>query len=92
VVSALKTLSREVAREGITINSIATGLVETDRFRAIYDTPEKRARALGEHPMGRPASPDEFAPLVAFLCGEPARYVTGQTIAIDGGVVAGLFG
>ena len=92
VVSALKTLSREVAKEGITINSIATGLVETDRFRSLYDTPEKRARALGEHPMGRAASPDEFAPLVAFLCGEPARYVTGQTIAIDGGVVAGLFG
>jgi 3-oxoacyl-[acyl-carrier protein] reductase len=92
VVSALKTLSREVAKEGITINSIATGLVETDRFRSLYDTAEKRARALGEHPMGRAASPDEFAPLVAFLCGEPARYVTGQTIAIDGGVVAGLFG
>ncbi|MFL5372833.1 MAG: SDR family oxidoreductase [Myxococcales bacterium] len=92
VVSALKTLSRVVSKEGITINSIATGLVETDRFRSLYDTPEKRARALGEHPMGRPATPDEFAPLVAFLCGEPARYVTGQTIAIDGGVVAGLFG
>jgi len=92
VVSALKTLSREVAKEGITINSIATGLVEPDRFRSLYDTPEKRARALGEHPMGRAASPDEYAPLVAFLCGEPARYVTGQTIAIDGGVVAGLFG
>src|SRR6059058_2910857 len=92
VVSALKTLSREVAREGITVNCIATGLVETDRFRAIYDTPEKRARALGEHPMGRPATAEEFAPLVAFLCGEPSKYVTGQTIAIDGGVIAGLFG
>jgi 3-oxoacyl-[acyl-carrier protein] reductase len=92
VVSALKTLSREVAKDGITVNSIATGLVETDRFRSLYDTPEKRARALGEHPMGRPATPEEYAPLVAFLCGEPARYVTGQTIAIDGGVVAGLFG
>jgi 3-oxoacyl-[acyl-carrier protein] reductase len=92
VVSALKTLSREVAKDGVTVNCIATGLVETDRFRSLYDTAEKRARALGEHPMGRPATPDEFAPLVAFLCGEPSRYVTGQTIAIDGGVIAGLFG
>ena len=92
VVSALKTLSAEVAAEGITVNAIATGLVETDRFRALYDTPEKRRKALEQIPIGRPATPEEFAPLVAFLCSEPARYVTGQTISIDGGRTSGLFG
>jgi 3-oxoacyl-[acyl-carrier protein] reductase len=92
VVAALKTLAGEVAREGITVNTIATGMVETDRFRSLYDSAEKRQAALAKIPFGRPAQPDEFAPLVAFLCGEPARYVTGQTIAIDGGLVAGLFG
>lgn len=92
VVAALKTLSREVAADGVTVNAIATGLVETDRFRSIYDTPEKREAAVKQVPIGRPATPEEFAPLVTFLCGEPARYVTGQTISIDGGLITGLFG
>ncbi len=92
VAAALKSLASEVAAEGITVNTIATGLVETDRFRKLYDTPAKVAAAVATIPMGRPATPAEFAPLVAFLCGEPARYVTGQTISIDGGLTSGVFG
>jgi 3-oxoacyl-[acyl-carrier protein] reductase len=92
LVAALKTLAGEVASEGITVNSIATGLVETDRFRALYSSPEQRQAALAGVPLGRAATPEEFAPLIAFLCGEPARYITGQTVSIDGGLVSGLFG
>ena len=92
VAAALKTLSAEVAAEGVTVNTIATGLVDTDRFRAVYDTPAKAAAAIAAVPMRRAAAPGEFAPLVVFLCGEPARYVTGQTLSIDGGLTAGLFG
>ncbi len=92
VVAALKTLAGEVAPDGVTVNAIATGLVETDRFRALYDTEDKREKAAAKVPMRRPATPAEFAPLVAFLCGEGARYVTGQTISIDGGRTAALFG
>jgi 3-oxoacyl-[acyl-carrier protein] reductase len=91
-VAALKTLSREVAADGVTVNCIATGLVETDRFRSIYATKDQREAATQRVPAGRAATPPEYAPLVAFLCGAPAGYVTGQTISIDGGLTAGLFG
>lgn len=93
LVAALKTLSGEVAKDGVTVNAIATGRIDTDRLRSLYGGDEAQLRRAGaEVPIGRVAEPDEFAPLVAFLCGEPARYVTGQTISIDGGLVAGLFG
>lgn len=94
LVSALHTLANEVAAEGITVNSIATGRIKTARLRALYGgNDEEMARlASAEVPIGRVAEPQEFAPLVAFLCGEPARYVTGQTISVDGGLTRGLFG
>lgn len=93
LISALKTLSLEVALDGVTVNAIATGRIETDRLRSLYGNDEAQlAQAGSEVPIGRIAQPQEFAPLVAFLCGEPARYITGQTIAVDGGLIAGLFG
>jgi 3-oxoacyl-[acyl-carrier protein] reductase len=93
LVSALKTLSAEVAKDGVTVNAIATGRIETARLRSLYGNDDAAlAKAGAEVPVGRIAQPDEFAPPAAFLCGEPARYITGQTIAVDGGLVAGLFG
>ncbi len=92
VVAALKTLSSEIAPEGITINTIATGFIETARLRALYETPEKMRNLASAVPIKRVASPEEYAPLVAFLCSERARYITGQTISIDGGFTAGIFG
>lgn len=93
LVSALKTLSSEVAKDGVTVNAIATGRIETDRLRSLYGNDENALhRAGAEVPIGRVAQPEEFAPMVTFLCGEPARYITGQTIAVDGGLISGLFG
>jgi 3-oxoacyl-[acyl-carrier protein] reductase len=92
LVSALKTLSTEVAKDGVTVNAIATGRILTDRLRSLYGDDAAIEKAGKEVPAGRVAHPEEFAPLVAFLCGEPARYVTGQTISVDGGLIAGLFG
>jgi len=93
LVAAMRTLANEVARDGVTVNCIATGRVETDRLRELYGNDlEMQQAAAAEVPIGRVASPAEFAPLVAFLCGEPASYVTAQTISIDGGLTRGLFG
>jgi 3-oxoacyl-[acyl-carrier protein] reductase len=93
LVSALKTLSPEVAKDGVTVNAIATGRIETARLRSLYgNDAAAMQRAGSEVPIGRIAQPDEFAPLAVFLCGEPARYITGQTIAVDGGLISGLFG
>jgi 3-oxoacyl-[acyl-carrier protein] reductase len=93
LVAALRTLATEVAPDGVTVNAIATGRIETDRLRALYGGDEVKLReAAREVPTGYIASPDEFAPTVAFLCSVPACYVTGQTISVDGGLVRGLFG
>ncbi|HEY1869380.1 MAG TPA: SDR family oxidoreductase [Candidatus Cybelea sp.] len=93
LVSALRTLAVEVAPDGVTVNCIATGRVDTDRLRKLYGDDEKRLQqAAREIPIGHIATPQEFAPAAVFLCSEPARYVTGQTISVDGGLVRGLFG
>jgi 3-oxoacyl-[acyl-carrier protein] reductase len=93
LVATLKTLAGETAADGVTVNAIATGRIATDRLLDLYGTEqEMRDAAKAEVPIGRVATPGEFAPLVAFLCGAPASYVTGQTIAIDGGLIRGTFG
>jgi 3-oxoacyl-[acyl-carrier protein] reductase len=93
LVAALRTLAVEVARDGVTVNCIATGRVNTARLRALYGDDETKLSAAGsEVPIGRVATPEEFAPMAVFLCSEPARYITGQTISVDGGLTRGVFG
>jgi len=92
LVAALKTLSIETAPFGITVNAIATGRVLTGRLRNLYGSDEAvHAAARTEIPIARVATPDEFAPMVVFLCSRPAGYVTGQTIAVDGGLIRSLY-
>ncbi|PYQ47428.1 MAG: 3-oxoacyl-ACP reductase, partial [Acidobacteria bacterium] len=86
-------------REGILVNTVCPGYTRTDRLdevaqaraRATGATPAAVIEALGQGvPLGRIAEPEEFAAVVAFLCSERASYVTGQTIAVDGGATRGL--
>ncbi|HVA37504.1 MAG TPA: SDR family oxidoreductase [Candidatus Dormibacteraeota bacterium] len=89
VVGALTTLASEVAGDGVTVNVIATGRIATDRLRSRYPDPAAFELAAREVPARRFGAPSELAPMVAFLCGEPAGYVTGATIPVDGGLLAG---
>jgi 3-oxoacyl-[acyl-carrier protein] reductase len=94
----LKSLARDVARDGVTVNMVLPGRIDTDRVAALDrfsaertgSTPDAvRARSEEEIPLGRYGRPDEFAAVVAFLAGVPAAYVTGEQVRCDGGLVAG---
>jgi 3-oxoacyl-[acyl-carrier protein] reductase len=84
----LKTLAREVAAEGITINTIATGKFATDRLAENHGSMEEAERNTRETvPAKRLGLPEEFGDLVAFLASDRAAYITGATIPIDGGLL-----
>lgn len=86
----LRTLAREVARDGITVNSVQPGLHATERVRSVYGEGERLAEALSSVPAGRLGDPDELGALVAFLCSTHAGYLTGAAIPVDGGAYQAL--
>jgi 3-oxoacyl-[acyl-carrier protein] reductase len=88
-VGFLKTLSREVAGDGITVNTVATGRFATERLAELAGKPlEEVEKAAGaEVPAGRLGRPDEYGDLVAFLCSDRAAYITGAVVPIDGGLL-----
>jgi 3-oxoacyl-[acyl-carrier protein] reductase len=90
-VGYFKTLAREVASDGITVNTVATGKIATDRLADISGSLEQAEElARKEVPAGRLGTPEEYGDLVAFLCSERAAYVTGTTIPIDGGLLRAI--
>ncbi len=84
----MKTLAREVAGDGVTLNTVATGKIGTDRLATLQGSMDA-AREMAERdvPAGRLGTPEEYGDLVAFLCSERAAYITGTTIPIDGGLL-----
>jgi 3-oxoacyl-[acyl-carrier protein] reductase len=84
LVGLARALAREVGGAGVTVNCVCAGLVDT-ALTADID-PAVRAELLSAIPLGRPGTPEEIAALVAFVCSDRARYVTGQVLSADGGL------
>lgn len=84
----LKTLAREVAADGVTVNSLQPGLHATDRLRALHG--DDLAAAARLVPTGVLGDPDDFGRIAAFVCSDAARFLTGAAIPIDGGAAHGL--
>ena len=85
IIGMTKSIAREVANRGITANAVAPGYVETELTGGLSE--EIKGRVLEQIPVGRFGDPEDVAEVVAFLVGDGAAYVTGQTIAVDGGMV-----
>lgn len=86
VYALTKSAAKELARYGITVNTIAP-MAETEMTKTIATDPKFSAKYLERIPMGRFAKPEEICPSVVFLASDGARYITGQTLCIDGGMV-----
>lgn len=84
VIGLTKAVAKELARKGVTANAVAPGYIGTDMTSALSD--EQRQAVAGRIAAGRFGTPEDVAALVAFLASEQAAYITGQAIAVDGGM------
>jgi len=91
LIAALKVLAKRVAADGVTVNTVLPGRIATERAYATAGSPQAAEAAARETiPAGRMGRVEEMAAAAVFLCSEPASYITGTTLLVDGGMTASL--
>jgi len=90
VAGLMKTLSNEFGIHNITVNNVMPGYTETDRLKKLLEKNSSFATAKNEIPLGRFGTPEEFAAAVTFLASERASYITGVSLAVDGGWIKNM--
>lgn len=84
LIGLTKSLARELASRGITVNAVAPGLIETDMTGVLSE--EVRQAILQKVPLGKLGEPGDIAAAVAYLASAEAKYITGQVLTVDGGM------
>jgi 3-oxoacyl-[acyl-carrier protein] reductase len=84
LIGMTKSLAQEMASRGITVNAVAPGYIETDMTKVLPD--DVKAKILAQVPLGRIGQPEDIAQTVKFLASEEAGYITGQVLAVNGGM------
>jgi NAD(P)-dependent dehydrogenase (short-subunit alcohol dehydrogenase family) len=90
VMGLTKAAALETAKNGIRINVVCPAVIETPMGERLFGAPEAKKFALGLHPLGRFGTPTEVAEAVLWMCSDKAAFMTGQSLVLDGGMLAGI--